>query len=67
VQAYDDEAALYEAAAERATNPEVAAYLREWAALTREIRDRERELLDPDYQASEGASEALRSRLGGGE
>ena len=65
VQAYDDEAALYEAAAARATNPEVKAYLTEWARMTREIRDRERALLDPDYQASEGASEALRSRLGG--
>jgi hypothetical protein len=48
-QAYDDEAALYDAAAAAAGSPEVAALLRERARVTREVRDRERALLDPSY------------------
>ncbi|MCO5165451.1 MAG: hypothetical protein M9894_03665 [Planctomycetes bacterium] len=50
-QAYDDEAALYEAAAAVARSPEVAEALRERARITRDIRDRERALLDPLFSA----------------
>jgi hypothetical protein len=46
-QAYADEALLYDAAAEAAGDPTVAAGLREWAAVTREVAARELELLGP--------------------
>ncbi|MGE0711449.1 MAG: hypothetical protein AB7N76_15795 [Planctomycetota bacterium] len=59
-QAYEDEAALYEAAASRARSPQVAALLRSWAQTTREIAARERALLDPDYSTTRGATDALR-------
>lgn len=58
LQAYDDEALLYEAAAKAATDPKVAEFLRGWATLTREIKTRERELLDPAAVRG-GASSAL--------
>lgn len=71
LQAYDDEAALYEAAAAKAANPEVAALLRDWADVTRQIRDQERLLLDPGTadqprEDREGAADALKRHLGGG-
>ena len=71
LQAYDDEAALYEAAAAKATNPEVAALLSNWASVTRQIRDQERALLDPgtvDQPRTDhdGAADALKRHLGGG-
>ncbi|RMG10587.1 MAG: hypothetical protein D6731_17195 [Planctomycetota bacterium] len=51
LQAYEDEALLYEAAAEDAASPEVAARLREAAALAREIARREAALLAPTRRA----------------
>lgn len=64
-QGYDDEAALYEAAAARATDPEVARLLRTWATTTREIRDRERALLDPSMANTRGITGELeRGRTG---
>ncbi|MBL4844567.1 MAG: hypothetical protein JKY65_03495, partial [Planctomycetes bacterium] len=71
IEAYDDEAALYAAAAAKAKDPEVAALFREWARVTRQIRDQERDLLDPGPAGtepkSEGANDALKRHLGGGQ
>jgi hypothetical protein len=55
-EAYEDEAALYEAAAARATDPAVRARLAEWARLTREIAARERELFFPDETTTAASS-----------
>lgn len=46
-QGYDDEAALYEAAAAAARDPAVARLLRELAATTRTIKERDAALTDP--------------------
>jgi hypothetical protein len=63
-EAYEDEASLYEAAAEWAASLEAAYLLRDWAVTTREIRDRERSLLDPALSTgSAGVREALEEAL----